>query len=97
MYEFEIMNIKCHKNDMKIIVYLTTIVNYHLWRIRNKCTHEGQLFDCDTFVACLIRSIAARKRLQLRVPNENRKVNRLDELLSTMIMLRNLTFSIDNG
>ena len=41
LYEFEVMNIKCQRNDIKTILYLTTIVNYHLWKTRNRCVQGG--------------------------------------------------------
>ena len=97
LYEFEVMNIKCQRNDIKTILYLTTIVNYHLWKTRNRCVHEGQSFDCNKFVNGLIKSAAARKRLQTNVHLNDLKVDRIAEILSTMILLRNITFSFDNG
>ena len=42
-YEIEVMNIR-HTNspvssgeELKLIVYLTAIINYHLWKVRNDC------------------------------------------------------------
>ena len=97
LQEFEVMHIKCGRNDVKIVLYLTTIVNYHLWKARNKCVHEQYVFNCADIVSSLIKSIAARKRLQTYVSNNNLKINRIGEILSNMILLKNITFSIDNG
>ena len=97
LQEFEVMNIKCERNDIKIILYLTTIVNYHLWKARNRCVHEGQIFDCNDLVSRLIKSVGARKRLQMHVSKDDLKVDRIPEILSNMVLLKNITFSIDTG
>ena len=97
LYEMEVMNIKCQRNDIKIILYLTTIVNYHLWKARNRCVHHGQNFDCNDFVSRLIKSVGARKRLQTHINENDLKVDRITEILSNMVLLRNVTFAIDTG
>ena len=97
LQEFEVMNINCQKDDVKVILYLTTIVNYHLWKARNRAVHDGILFDCNDFVSRLIKSVGARKRLQLNVNKPELKVDRLSEIMSNMIFLQNLTFAIDPG
>ena len=96
LYEFEVMHIKCNRNDVKIILYLNTIINYHLWKLRNRCVYEGCIFDFNDIVSRLIKSVGARKRLQSFMFDENLKIDRLDEMLSAMIMLHNLQLSDDN-
>ena len=95
--EYEVMNIKCGRDDIKIILYLNSIINYHLWKARNRSVYEGVSFDFNDIVGRLIKSVAARKRLQVLVLDENLKVNRLDEILSTMTLLHNISSSHGNG
>ena len=98
------MNIK-HTNsnasgqELKMIVYLTSIINYHIWKIRNECVFQNVVFNYEKVVNKLIRSIAARKNLQQRLnySQESLKIPRIDELLSTMIAVKNITFLYDNG
>ena len=97
LYELEVMNIKCQRADIKTVLYLTTIVNYHLWKARNRCVHEGQSFDCNDFVSRLIKSVGARKRLQMHINKDDLKVDRISEILSNMVLLHNVTFAIDTG
>ena len=49
-YEIDVMSIPLlqtslsqDQNDFKILHYLTTIINYHLWKSRNECVHEKNL------------------------------------------------------
>ena len=93
--EFEPMNIRCNRNDIKVILYLNTIVNYHLWKLRNRCIHEGDSFDFTNLISRLIKSVGARKRLQSLLNDEKLKIDRLDEILSAMIMLNNLQIDDD--
>ena len=64
LYEFEVMHIKCNRNDVKIILYLNTIINNHLWKLHNRCVYEGCIFDFNDIVSRLIKSVGAQKRLQ---------------------------------
>ena len=64
LHEFEVMNIRASPPDFKIILYMTTIINYHLWKYRNLCVHENRQFDQRIFISKLIKSVGARKRLQ---------------------------------
>ena len=96
--EFEVMTIKPPGTGFNIVYYLTTIINYHLWKFRNRCVHEGKQFDCKILIGKLIKSIGARNRLQ-QSPNitDDRKVDRIDFLLNNLIFLYNISFSFDNG
>ena len=99
LHEFEVMNIRPMAQDFKLILYMTTIINYDLWKYRNLCVYDDRNFDPRVFVSKLIRSVGARKRLQeyLHTDSDIYKVNRIEELLNTMVFLQNISFSYDNG
>ena len=90
LWEYEVMNIKCNRKDIKIVMYLNNIVNYHIWKMRNRCIYEGYQFDFVDIISRLIKSVGARKRLQASIYNDELKVGRLDEIISAMIMLHDL-------
>ena len=102
-YEFEIMNIRFTSSrgggELKLIMYLSTIVNYHLWKMRNRCVHENENFNYEKVVNKLIRSVGSRKNLQQRftLGQDVLKIPRIDELLTSLITLKNITFHFDNG
>ena len=85
--------------ELKLIVYLTAIINYHLWKVRNDCLFKKEVFNYEKIVNRLIRSVGARKNLQQRLDysRESLRIPRMDELLSTMIAVKNITFLFDNG
>ncbi len=94
------MNIQTTYNDVRTILYLTTIVNYHLWKHRNECVHENALFDYELLIKKLMRSVGARKRLQLRPDfsvHKNKTINRIEDLFNAILTLFNISFPIDNG
>ena len=97
MFHYEVMNLKPSK-DFKLLLYLNTIVNYHLWKFRNDCVHLQIRFDSEQYIRRLIRSVGARKRLQLNssIP-WNRKIPRMQELFDSLLTLQNITFPVDNG
>ena len=102
-YQYELMNIRFTSsrggNELKLILYLNTIINYHIWKVRNDCVHNGEIFNYEKIVNKLIRSVGARKNLQNHFNSNQRslKITRIEELFSSMITLKNLTFQFDNG
>ena len=102
-YQYELMNIRFTSsrggNELKLILYLNTIINYHIWKVRNDCVHNGEIFNYEKIVNKLIRSVGARKNLQNHFNSNQRslKITRIEELFSSMITLTNLTFQFDNG
>ena len=79
-------------------MYLTSIINYHLWKTRNECIYEQKLFDYEKFIRKLIRSVGARRKLQTYSNvTDNRKVPRIGELFLAIVTLFDVTFLVDNG
>ena len=87
LHDFEIMSIKC-KSDFLLISYLTTLVNYHLWKTRNAYVHEKDVFSVEKLVNKLIKSIGARVRMEKApVFLESRKIPRIEEMFSSLLSL----------
>ena len=96
LHDFEVMSITCQSDSFRLVLYLTTIINYHLWKTRNDCVHEKVEFDCAKFINKLIRSTGARARIQkfTHFP-DSKMVPKIDELFHSLVTLRNIMF--DNG
>ena len=101
--QYEIMNIRFITSrggkELKFIWYLNTIINYHLWKVRNDCVHNAEIFNYEKIVNKVIRSVGARKKLQQKFnfSQEPLKIPKIDELFSSIIALKNITFLYDNG
>ena len=99
-HEYEIMTLRSigDSGDFKIILYLTSITNYHLWKTRNECIYEQKSFNYEQFIRKLIRSVGARRKLQTYSNiTDQRKVPRIGELFLAIVTLFDVTFLIDNG
>ena len=97
MFQYEVMNLNTRVN-FKVLLYLITIVNFHLWKCRNEFVHQQENFDLEKYIKKLIRSIGARKRLQIHSSiNEDRKIPRIDEMFNAIVTLQNVVFPLDNG
>ena len=101
--QYEIMNIRFITSrggkELKFIWYLNTIINYHLWKVRNDCVHNAEIFNYEKIVDKVIRSVGARKKLQQKFnfSQEPLKIPKIDELFSSIIALKNITYLYDNG
>ena len=87
----------CNGTDFQLLVYLNTIINHQIWKCRNECVHENAVFDYNSLISKIMRSVGARKNFQRRMMTEKPKVPRLDDLFVSMLTIRNITYSIDNG
>ena len=97
MFQYEVMNLNTPAN-FKVLLYLITIVNFHLWKCRNEFVHQQENFEPEKYIKKLIRTIGARKRLQLHsLINEDRKIPRIDEMFNAIVTLQSVVFPIDNG
>ena len=98
LHRFDIMNLPfCNGTDFQLLVYLNTIINHQIWKCRNECVHENAVFDYNSLISKIMRSVGARKNFQRRMMTEKPKVPRLDDLFVSMLTIRNITYSIDNG
>ena len=63
----------------------------------NVCQKE--VFNYEKVVNKLIRSVGARKNLQQKFnfTQDSLRIPRIDEVLSIMIAVKNITFLYDNG
>ena len=100
--KFDIMNIHNNRNiDVKLILYLSSVVNYHLWKHRNECVHENHNFANERLIKKIMRSVGARNRLQSQpnfsVVNKEKCVSRIEDLFKAILAVFNISFPIDNG
>ena len=99
MHEIEVMTLRPNnKTELRILHYMTTVINYHLWKTRNDCVHDQKPFSSEELIRKLIRSVGARRRLQQHPSvTDGRKVPRLGELFLSLVTLFDISFPIDNG
>ena len=96
--QFDVMSLSCTNRDsFKLLLYLYTVINYHIWKLRNQCVHQSVSFDHKTLVSNIIRSIGSRRNWQRHAPTEQYLIPRIDEVYNAMITIRNITFHLDTG
>ena len=83
------------KKDVVLLLYLHTVINHQLWKLRNNCVHENARFDHQSLISKVIRSVGSRKNFQQKMISSRKKIPRIDELFTSMVTLKNITF--DNG
>ena len=97
MFHYEVMNLNSRAN-FKVLLYLITIVNFHLWKCRNEFVHQQENFDPEKYMKKLIRTIGARKRLQHNsLISEDCKIPHIYEIFNAIVTLQNIVYLIDNG
>ena len=98
LYRFDVMNLVASRNDLKLLIYLNTIINHQIWKFRNSCIHQQTTFDHNIMISKILRSIGSRKNFQHRFINDNKKIPRLEEIFTAMLTIQSITSKpIDNG
>ena len=84
------------KKYEKMLVYLNTIINYSIWKMRNEIKHESITFSMDKLVGKIIRSIRARKNVDSKVV-DSKKIPFIFDLDSSFMRESRRYLPIDNG
>ena len=79
----------------KSLIYLNSIVNYGIWKLRNDIRFKSERFNAKVLMRKLVRTIGARKRLN---PNlaPSFQIPHIDRLYESMTVTVN-SFPFDNG
>ena len=88
---YSLVSIKENGKYQDLILYLNSIVNYNLWKLRNQIVHEDERFDSLKLINKVIASICARKNIESRVKKCN-KVPFIQEYHVTLASVRDAMF-----
>ena len=61
---FDLVYSKYQRNYEKIILYVNSIVNFNIWKFRNKIFHENETFDILKLLNKISASMFARKNIE---------------------------------
>ena len=84
------------KMNFQLIVYLNTIINYHIWKYRNDCVHNAYIFEYTVLIARILRTVGARRNWQKRLLTDSRKIIRVDDLYVSMLTIYNITSHVND-
>ena len=71
------------------LVYINTIVNHKIYKIRNELKYEGGTFKIEELFNKILRSVTARKNIEKRL-TEIVKVPKIEELYRALVFVKNL-------
>ena len=64
MCNFSFVESKIQKSHENIILYINSIVNHNIWKMRNKIFHENEIFDLENLINKISASCRARKNFE---------------------------------
>ena len=83
--------------NFQLIIYLNTVINYHIWKYRNDCVHNAAKFEYTVLIARILRTVGARRNWQKRLLTDSRKIIRIDDLYVTMLTIHNITSHVTDN
>ena len=74
-----------------IIVYLNTVVNHKIYKVRNDIKYGGGRFDIEGLYNKIVRSVVARKNIESRM-TQTVQINMIDDVYRALILMKDLIF-----
>ena len=87
--DYDVVSTQCVKEYEGTLVYLNTIVNHKIYKIRNELKYEGGTFKIEELFNKILRSVTARKNIEKRL-TEIVKVPKIEELYRALVFVKNL-------
>ena len=86
--DYDVVSTHCAKEYEGTLIYLNTIINHKIYKIRNELKYEGGDFKMEALYNKILRSIVARKNIENRL-TEIVKVPKIEELCRAFIFVKN--------
>ena len=87
--DFDLVNTLCPGQYECTIVYLNSIVNHKIYKMRNEIKYEGAVFNVNNLFRMIVRSITSRRSIESRL-TELVKVPMIDELYRALVFIKDL-------
>ena len=95
-FKLDLTAIKCNKTYEKTFIYLNSITNYAIWKMRNDVRHNCKQFDARVLLRRILRSVGGRKNVEDRLA-PSFQIPFIQELFNSLSFVINTTFPFDNG
>ena len=79
----------------KALIYLNSIVNFGIWKMRNDIRYKFEVFNANTLMRKVVRTIGARNRLNSKLA-PSFQIPHIDQLFDAITVVINI-FPFDNG
>ena len=94
MCHFSFVSSRYQKSFEDIILYINSVVNYNIWKMRNKVFHENENFDLENLINMIVGTCRSRNNFE---KNEERltstkKVNFLTEYYVSLCSIKDAMF-----
>lgn len=87
--DFDLVRTTCLKELEIPIVYLNSIVNHKIYKLRNEIKYEGGTFSIHCLVDKIVRSVGGRINIEKRLPDLE-KIPMLTEVYQALSFVKNL-------
>ena len=94
--DFVDVNIGKNEDIMKVSIYLNSVINFSIWKTRNKIKFEFSSFDIQNVFNKIIRSMRGRCNIDNQLLC-TRRVPMLRDLTSMFLLNTKKFMPIDNG
>ena len=78
------------------LIYLNSVVNYSIWKVRNEIKFNFKTFKCSDIIQKIIRTTRARKAVDHKLI-ENKRIPFLGDFCSVFLIICRKYYPFDNG
>ena len=86
VWNFSLVDCKCESKYVNLILYLNSVVNFNIWKLRNLIFHENVIFNDDQIIGKVISTITARRNME----NSLKSCNQIEHIQPFSIALASI-------
>ena len=87
----DLVHTDCPRICEDAVVYLNTIVNHKIYKMRNEIKYNGDSFSLEGLFSKIIRSVIARKNIEDRM-TETVRIDKIKDLCRALVFVKDLFF-----
>ena len=70
LWDYDIVNTKCNKSTLEVVIYMNTIINFYIWKYRNEPYYnQNESFQIENLINKIITSVKVRHSLDPFIKN----------------------------
>ena len=87
--DYDVVSTRCPRPCEDAIIYLNSIVNHKIYKLRNDIKYDAHSFDVEDLYSRIVKSVIARKRMESHL-TKTMRIEKITDLHSALLFVKNI-------
>ena len=87
--DYDVVSTRCPRSFESAIIYLNSIVNHKIYKVRNDIKYDAHSFDVEDLYSKILKCVIARKRMESHL-TQTMRIEYISELHSALLFVKNI-------